>query len=115
MYRSPCYFLKLMIHSICARNLLNLHTFMPNTTSAKKALRQSKKKNLINTRAKNSYKKAIKETVGFIGENNKEKAKEMLRIAIKKIDKAAKKKVLKKNTASRKKSRLARAINKIKG
>jgi len=86
---------------------------MPNTTSAKKALRQSKRKNAMNVRIKNSYKKAVKETVKFVSENDKEKAKEMLKTAMKKIDKATKKNILKKNTASRKKSRLARAINKL--
>ncbi len=87
---------------------------MPNTKSAIKALRQSKRKNIANIRTKNSYKKVVKETAKFIDEGNKEKAQEMLKTAMKKIDKAAKKNVLNKNTASRKKSRLAKAINKIK-
>ncbi len=86
---------------------------MPNTTSAIKALRQSKKKNVINTRAKNLYKKAVKETVKFVDEKNKEKAQEMLKTAMKKIDKAAKRNIIPKNTASRKKSQLAKSINKL--
>jgi len=86
---------------------------MPNTKSAIKALRQSKRKNAVNVKTKNSYKKAVKETVKFVSEGNKEKAQEMLKTAMKKIDKAAKKNVLQKNTASRKKSQLARSINKL--
>ena len=47
------------------------------------------------------------------GSNGKEEAKQSLQKAIKALDKAAQNGIIKKNTASRKKSRLTLAWNKI--
>lgn len=85
---------------------------MPNIESAKKALRQSKKKQTLNLRMKKAMKKTVKKArlLKMAGKN--EEAKNLLSRAYQTIDKAAKRGVIKKNTAGRKKSRLAQFINK---
>lgn len=81
---------------------------MPITTSAKKALRSSKTKKVFNDRRAKAMKIAIKGVKKLTGiEAKKELAK-----AYQAIDKAAKRGIIKKNTAARKKSRLAKAIKK---
>lgn len=79
---------------------------MPITSSAKKALRSSRRKRVFNVRRQEAMKKATKEV-------KKVNTKEALAAAYKAIDKAAKRGVLKKNTASRKKSRLSAQLKKI--
>ncbi len=86
---------------------------MPNTSSAKKAMRQSRRRNTINTRTKSKFKSAVKNTRALIAEGNSKESAESLKKAMSAIDKAVKKNVLHKNTASRKKSRLAKAIAKL--
>ena len=85
---------------------------MPITQSAKKALRQSKKRNLGNLKFKRRFKSAIKEFRKEVGAKSLEKAKNLLPSVYKAVDKAAKKGVIKKNTASRYKSRLTQLLNK---
>jgi small subunit ribosomal protein S20 len=80
---------------------------MPITKSAKKALRGSKVKKAVNDRVIKAYKEVTKSVVK-IAKTNKDEAKKMLSKAQSAIDKAMKKGVLKKNTASRKKSLLSR-------
>jgi small subunit ribosomal protein S20 len=77
---------------------------MPITKSAKKAMRGSSRKRVFNERRKQSMRVAIKgvEKGAATGE-----AQAKLAAAYQAIDKAAKRGVIKKNTASRKKSRLA--------
>lgn len=72
---------------------------MPNTLSAKKALRQDGKKRVVSLRIKRGLKVAIKSARSLKTE------KEVLE-AVKLIDKAAQKGHIKKNNAARKKSRL---------
>ncbi|MBD3363417.1 30S ribosomal protein S20 [Candidatus Dojkabacteria bacterium] len=86
---------------------------MANTKSAKKAIRSSARKKSVNDKLRDRYKKARKEVREAIEEGDKEKASELLPNAMKQIDKAAKKNVLHKNTASRYKSRLSKAVNKL--
>jgi small subunit ribosomal protein S20 len=86
---------------------------MPNTKSANKAMRQSRRRNAINTRTKFKFKSAVKETRTLISESNAKDAAESLKKAMSALDKAVKKNVLHKNTASRKKSRMAKALAKI--
>ncbi len=80
---------------------------MPNLQNAKKALRQSKKRGAQNLGIKNAYKKAMKAVKKELDANGKDVA-EKLRIAQKTLDKAAKRGIIKKNTAARKLSRLAK-------
>lgn len=81
---------------------------MPITKSAKKALRGSLVKKAANDRNKKAVKEAIKNIEKLVKEKKKDEAKKLLPQAYGTIDKAAKKGVYKKNTASRKKSRLSR-------
>lgn len=85
---------------------------MPITKSAKKALRQSKKRNLQNLAFKRKFKSAIKEFRKEVNAKSLQKAKGLLPTVYKAVDKAAKKGVIKKNTASRYKSRLSQLLNK---
>lgn len=85
---------------------------MPITKSAKKALRQNKKRAIRNVKKKRKIKDLIKEVKNLISQNKTEEAKKLLPQIYKSLDKAAKTKVIKKNTASRKKSRITKLINK---
>ncbi len=86
---------------------------MPIIKSAKKALRQNKKRKTKNLRVKNKMKGQIKKIKSFVGNGKKKDAQENLDRGYKAIDKAAKKGIIKKNTAARKKSKLAKAINRL--
>jgi len=84
---------------------------MPITKSAKKALRASKRKQVFNKRRKSAMKDIVKDIRSLVADKKKEDAGQKLAQAYKSIDKATKRGVIKKNTASRKKSRLAKSIN----
>jgi small subunit ribosomal protein S20 len=86
---------------------------MPNKKSAKKELRKSIKLKAANKQRANEMKKAIKSNLKQIQDNDKT-VKDVLAKTIKNIDKAAKKGVIKKNTANRKKSKLMKKINTLK-
>lgn len=85
---------------------------MPIIKSAIKRDRQAKKRNAYNVAVKNDVKAKIKVARNEIaGGNIKDNTK--LVSAIKEIDKAVKKGVINKHTASRKKSRLTKSYNTI--
>ncbi len=79
---------------------------MPITQSAKKALRGSARKHKFNDARRKKMRSTIKDTKRFVGTSAKNK--EELSAAFQAIDKAAKRGVIKKNTASRRKSRLVK-------
>lgn len=81
------------------------------TKSAKKALRQSVKRRERNRKKKDKIKKTIKEIKGLIAQKKIKEAQKLLLFVYKALDKAAKTGVIKKNTADRKKSRIAKEIN----
>lgn len=83
---------------------------MPITKSAKKALRQSKRRRLTNLRRLNKMKSLIKQIRELVIAKKKEEALKLLPQAYQAIDKAAKRGVIKKNTAARKKSRLGKML-----
>lgn len=83
---------------------------MPNTSSAKKALRQSARKRVQNTHHKRAVADATKQIRKLVEAGKHEEASALLPRAYKSIDKAAKTRVLKQNTAARKKSRMARLV-----
>ena len=85
---------------------------MPITKSAKKALRQSEKRRIKNLRQKREIKGLFKQITKLVSEKKLDETKPLLPQYYKKLDKAAKTNLLKKNTASRKKSRLTNLINK---
>lgn len=82
---------------------------MPITKSAKKAVRQSSRKRGYNIRRKNKIKDVTKEWKSLVAAKKIEEAKKLLPSIYKALDKAAKSKTIKKNTASRKKSRITKA------
>jgi small subunit ribosomal protein S20 len=84
---------------------------MPVTTAAKKALRQNKRKRERNLIYKKRIKDLVKKVQNLIKENKKEEAKNLLPKLYKAVDKTAKRGIIKKNTASRKKSGIAKMIN----
>jgi small subunit ribosomal protein S20 len=85
------------------------------TKSAKKALRQSLRRRARNLVYKNKIKNLLKEAKSLVSQKKIKEAKVLLSNIYKALDKAAKKGVIKKNTASRRKSRISKLINKIKG
>jgi len=87
---------------------------MPIKKSAKKALRQDVKRRARNVSYKNKIKTLIKKARILVEEDKIEEAKKLLPQVYKAVDKAAKTNVIKKNTASRKKSRLSKLITKPK-
>lgn len=86
---------------------------MPNKKSAKKELRKSVKREAANLKVKNVMKTAIKKSLKKVQAVDKS-VKEDFTTVMKNIDKAAKKGVIKKGNAARKKSRLAKKINALK-
>lgn len=86
---------------------------MPITRSAKKALRQSLRRRVRNLVYKNKMKDLIKETRGLVSQKKIKEAKELLPQVYKILDKAAKVGVIKKNTASRKKSRITKLLRSL--
>ncbi len=82
---------------------------MPIIKSAKKAIRVSARKRAINDRRKRSMKEVIKK-IEKLSKKDKQEAAKSLSAAFKAIDKAAKRGVIKKNNAARKKSRLSRLV-----
>ncbi len=85
---------------------------MPITKSAKKALRGSERKKVFNLRRKKTMNDAVKKLKTLVSGKKTDEASKTLSEAYKAIDKAAKRGVIKKNTASRKKSRLSALIKK---
>ncbi len=87
---------------------------MPNIKSAIKRVSVIEKKTLQNNMVKSAYKTAVKTFEAAVAEGDKSKAENAFKEAVKKIDQACTKGVLKANTASRKKSNLAKKLNTIK-
>jgi len=84
------------------------------TKSAKKRIRSSEKKRIFNLRRLRTMKGEIKDFLRLIVAKKIEEAEKLLPTVYKVIDKAAKRGVIKKNTASRKKSRLTKKIVSLK-
>lgn len=82
------------------------------TKSAKKAARASLRKRVFNQRRAGAMRSSIKEVRKLVSAKDVDTAKKNLSEAYKAIDKAMKKGVIKKNTAARKKSRLAQLVKK---
>ena len=86
---------------------------MANIKSAKKRVLVNEKKAAQNQMIKSAVKTEIKKVRAAVEAGNKEEATKALLAATSAIDKAESKGVIKKNTASRKVSRLALAVNKL--
>lgn len=83
---------------------------MPIKKSAKKALRQSKRRQIRNLKRKKAAKDIVKKIKKLIAAKKIKEAEKLIPLAYKAIDKAAKTGVIKKNAASRQKSRLMRLL-----
>lgn len=87
---------------------------MPNIKSAIKRVKVTETKSKANASVKTAYKTAIKNFKVAAEAGQKDKAVELFKVATKAVDHAADKNVIKANTASRKKSNLAKELNSIK-
>ena len=85
---------------------------MPITSSAKKALRASKHKAVFNLKRKDAISDIVKKVKKLVADKKVKEAEALLPTAFKAIDKACKTNLIHKNTASRKKSRLAKMLAK---
>ena len=80
------------------------------TKNAKKAHRSSLKKRVFNLRRSRTMREAEKEMRELISKGDAKEAEKKLPETYKAIDKAAKRGIIKPNTAARKKSRMVAAI-----
>ena len=85
---------------------------MPNIKSAKKRVITSAQRAARNKSIKSELKTTIKKFDAAIAESDKAAVDTAFREAVKMVDQAAAKGVIKQNTASRKKSQLAIRVNK---
>jgi small subunit ribosomal protein S20 len=83
-------------------------------SSAQKRHRQSEERRLRNKTVKSSVRTSTKKFVVLAQQKNTGEAELALRDMIKKLDTAARKGIIKKNAASRKKSRMQRLFNSLK-
>ena len=86
---------------------------MANTKSAKKAERVSERRYVFNARRKKAMKDSVRTTGKLVLAKSVKDAEKSLPALYKAIDKAAKNGTIKKNTASRMKSRIAKSIKKV--
>jgi small subunit ribosomal protein S20 len=83
------------------------------TKNAKRGVRVSERKRVVNDRLRRTLKEAVKTVRKDVFDRDLKSTKTDLSLAFKALDKAAKRGTIKKGTANRKKSRLAKAIAKI--
>ena len=83
---------------------------MANTSSAKKAQRAALRRRVYNARRKKTVKDALRDISKLIQAKSTDKALALLPVFQKAVDKAVKSAVLKKNTAARMKSRIAKQL-----
>jgi small subunit ribosomal protein S20 len=86
---------------------------MPNIKTAIKRVKQNEKRRALNASQKSALRTSIKAVDTAIANNDGQNASTALLPAFKKLDKAAGKGLVHKNAAARKKSRLAKAVNKL--
>lgn len=87
---------------------------MPNTSSAKKRLRQSVTRRAKNRSTKTQIRNLTRTIRESVAAKDVAKSEEAFGTLVKKIDRATSKKVLHANAAARTKSRLTKAIKSIK-
>ena len=86
---------------------------MANSKSAKKRVIVAERNRVRNQAVKTRIKTMAKKVLATVEDQNLEAAKVALSIAYKELDKAVTKGIIKKNTASRKKARLAAKVNSL--
>ncbi len=86
---------------------------MPNLKTSIKDLRATKRREVVNDRLRGRIKRATKKQNTLVNQGNIQEGKKNLKNAYKVIDKATKKKIIKKGKADRMKSRLTKNLNKL--
>ena len=86
---------------------------MAHSKSSKKRIVIGERNRLRNQAVKSRVKTFIKKVLVAVDANNVDEATTALNVAYKELDKAVTKGILKKNTVSRKKSRLAAKVNSL--
>jgi len=81
---------------------------MANTASSRKAIRVSDRKRIVNDRLRKTMRKSMKEIKDLVQDKKMNEAKALIPTTYKAIDKAAKRGVIKVNTASRNKARMSK-------
>lgn len=87
---------------------------MANLRAAKKSIRQDKKRRFHNIAIVSELKTLTKRLNSLIDSKKADEAANVLSAVMSKLDKAAKKSVIKRKTADRKKSRLSAKVAKLK-
>jgi len=82
--------------------------------SAKKRVRQNAKRNRINRARKSQVKAQVRNFEKALSGGDVKAASEQYRLVVEKLDKIAGSSTMHKNTAARKKSRLAKKLNSLK-
>ncbi len=83
---------------------------MPQRRNARKELRKQKKHIAHNLDIKTELRKTIKKLLAEVKDKKVEDAKATLKLVFKKLDKAAKRNLIHKNTVGHRKSRLSKAV-----
>jgi len=86
---------------------------MPQLTSAKKALRQSRRRRVINDKWRVKVRNSVRAVKDAVGAGEKEKALEAAKNAQSVIDRATRRNIIDKNLARRKKAQLAKAATAV--
>ena len=87
---------------------------MAHSLSAKKRVRQNANRNRINRARKSQIKTQIKRFEQALSRGDAKAASEQYRLVARKLDEVASTSTMHKNTAARKKSRLAKKLNSLK-
>jgi small subunit ribosomal protein S20 len=87
---------------------------MPNIASAKKRLRQNVATRERNRARRSFVRNRCKKIIKAVQTGNIEEADKLFREAVKSLDQASSKRIIHKNAAARKKSRLSAMIRKLK-
>lgn len=83
---------------------------MPNLSAAKKALRVSQRRRIINIRWKRKMHDRVKEFRDLLRAGNNDEAATLYPKVASVLDRAAQRNIIHRNTAARKKARLARTL-----
>ena len=81
---------------------------MPNKAAAKKDLRQNEKRRALNRSQRSALRTVLKKCRAAAAGDDREATQSAFRLAVKKLDQAAAKNLIHKNTAARTKSRLSK-------
>lgn len=86
---------------------------MPRRRTSVKVTRASRKKHVRNVRVRQDIKKVLKKFQALVTEKKIDEAKKLISKVVSAFDKAAKKDIIKKGTADRRKSRLMKRLAKL--